>query len=169
MTRRPILICRVLGLLYAVAGAAHLTIPESFIRIVPAWVPWPELVVEGTGIVEIVGAVALQLARFRRAAGLILALYALAVWPANFRHALDGIVIGFLPTGWWYHGPRLALQPVLIWLPLYAGGWLPRQRPDRALEPVKCQRIHPPAHQLADKSGGMGVGPADLRHRVQPD
>ena len=27
-----------------------------------------------------------------------------------------------LPDSWWYHAPRLALQPVLVWWALFAGG-----------------------------------------------
>lgn len=158
-----------LSLVYATAGLAHLAFPEPFIRIVPGFVPWPEAVVMLTGLAELAGAVALHVPRMRRPAGLMLAFYALAVWPANIKHAWEGIEIGLLPTGWWYHGPRLALQPVLIWLALFAGGWLPRQRPDRQIKPFECQRIHPPAHQLADKSGGVGVAPAHLRHGVEPD
>lgn len=167
--RWPLLVRFGLSLLYGAAGFAHLTFPEPFILITPAFVPWPEAVVAITGVFELLAAVALHVPRLRRSAGLLLAVYALAVWPANLKHAFDGIQIGFLPASWWYHGPRLALQPVLVWLALVAGGWLPRQRLDGALQPFQRQRIHPPAHQLADQTGGMGVAPAHLRHGVQPD
>jgi uncharacterized membrane protein len=43
------------------------------------------------------------------------------VFPANIKHALEGINVPGLPDTWWYHGPRLVLQPVIIWLTLYAG------------------------------------------------
>ena len=43
------------------------------------------------------------------------AAYALCVWPANFKHALDGIDLPYIGSSWLYHGPRLAFQPVLIW------------------------------------------------------
>jgi uncharacterized membrane protein len=161
--------CRVLGVVYLVAGVAHLIFPDPFVRIVPPFVPWPDAVVAVTGMAEVLGAIALQVPWLRKVAGSALALYTLCVWPANFWHAIQGIEIGFLSTSWWYHGPRLALQPVLIWLALYAGGILPRQRPDRSLQPFQRQREHPPAHQLADQAGRVGVAPAHLRHRVQPD
>jgi hypothetical protein len=41
------------------------------------------------------------------------------VWPANFKHAIDGIAIPHLANSWIYHGPRLAFQPVIIWWALY--------------------------------------------------
>lgn len=36
--------------------------------------------------------------------------------------AIDHVAIGGPALGWWYHGPRLALQPVLVWWALFAGG-----------------------------------------------
>ncbi len=50
-------------------------------------------------------------------------LYAIAVYPANLKHAIEGIVVPGLPESWWYHGPRLAAQPVLVWWALFATGW----------------------------------------------
>jgi uncharacterized membrane protein len=61
----------------------------------------------------------------------MLALYAVCVFPANIKHALDGIAVPGLPSSWLYHGPRLAFQPVLVWMALYAGGatsWPFRQK-----------------------------------------
>jgi hypothetical protein len=75
-----------------------------------------------TGLAELSGAVGLMIPRLRLAAGIGLALYALCVWPANFNHALNDIAIGGTRLSWWYHGPRLALQPVTIWWALWASG-----------------------------------------------
>lgn len=111
----------ILAIFYFAAGIAHLRSPAGFITITPDWVPFPEFVVLMTGIAEIVGAVGLFIPRFRKAAGVGLALYAVCVWPANFNHALNDIMIGGVDLGWSYHGPRLAFQPVLIWLALWVG------------------------------------------------
>jgi len=108
--------------LYAVAGFAHLVTPAGFVAITPSWVPHPAAVIAVTGACEIAGAAALLTARLRWWAGLMLALYAVCVYPANVRHAIDHVAIGGLARGWWYHGPRLLLQPVLVWWALYAGG-----------------------------------------------
>ena len=113
-----------LSLFYAVAGFYHLVSPEPFLRITPRFVPYPEMVILLTGLCEIAGAVALHIPALRRTAGLLLALYAVCVWPANFKHAFEGIELDALPTSWWYHGPRLALQPVLVALTLWASDWL---------------------------------------------
>jgi len=124
--------------LYACAGVLHLVRPDPFIRIVPEFFPRPDLIVGATGVAEILGAIGLQIPRFRRAAGLGLALYALCVWPANFRHAIGGLDIAGIPTTWWYHGPRLALQPVLIGAALLAGGWFRTDRGGHADSSEAC-------------------------------
>jgi uncharacterized membrane protein len=103
------------------AGVTHLLAPDEFIKITPDWVPFAPQVIFFTGLCEIFGAAALLIPSLRYWAGIALALYALCVWPANFKHAFDGIDVAHIPSSWWYHGPRLALQPVIIWWALFAG------------------------------------------------
>lgn len=116
-----------LALFYFAAGVAHLRSPTGFLAITPGWVPFPEEVIALTGVAEIAGAIGLLIPRSfihwaRPAAGIGLALYALCVWPANFNHALNNIAFpGGEPLSWWYHGPRLAAQPLIIWLALWVG------------------------------------------------
>ena len=107
---------------YFAAGVVHLYAPDAFLPIMPDWVPQPSAVIVATGICEIVGALALLTPQWRRAAGIMLALYAVCVFPANIKHAFEGIAVDALPTSWWYHGPRLAIQPVLVWWALFCGG-----------------------------------------------
>ena len=109
-----------LAALYALAGVAHLKRPAGFVAITPDWVPAPALVVALTGVAELAGAIGLMIPPLRRAAGIGLALYALCVWPANLNHAMNDIALGGVHLSWWYHGPRLALQPVIIWWALWA-------------------------------------------------
>jgi uncharacterized membrane protein len=75
-----------------------------------------------TGLCEIAGSIALLTVRWRRLAGVMLALYAVCVFPANIKHALAGISLPPVPDSWWYHGPRLALQPVFVWWALVCAG-----------------------------------------------
>jgi uncharacterized membrane protein len=107
---------------YGLAGLVHITAPEKFLPIVPDWIPFPRQVVLATGICEIAGGVALLSGRTRRLAGVMLALYAVGVFPANIKHAIEGIDLPPAPNSWWYHGPRLALQPVLVWWALFSSG-----------------------------------------------
>ena len=104
---------------YFAAGLFHIAAPQGFLPIVPEWVPYPLGVVLATGVCEIAGALALLTPQWRRAAGIMLALYAVCVFPANIKHAFESVVIPSLPTSWWYHAPRLAMQPVLVWWALF--------------------------------------------------
>lgn len=109
-----------LALFYAAAGVIHLAWPGPFLSIMPPWVPAPDLVVALTGAAELAGAAGLLQPwslPLRRAAGWGLAAYALCVWPANFQHMLNDHGQHFA-----YHLPRLAFQPVLIWLALWVAG-----------------------------------------------
>ncbi len=112
----------VLAILYAFVGFAHLQKPEMFIQITPGWVPFPHQVVLVTGVCEIAGAIALCTRRLRRWAGWALALYAVCVFPANIKHAMDDFAAHGDMMNWRYHGPRLLFQPVFVWWALWAGG-----------------------------------------------
>ena len=120
--KRRLVLRWLLAAFYLAAGILHLRRPEAFLPIVPGWVPAPREIVLLTGAAEIAGACGLLIPRLRKPAGLGLALYALCVFPANIKHAFQDIDIPALPRSWWYHGPRLALQPVLIWWALFVGG-----------------------------------------------
>ena len=111
-----------LAFVYLAAGILHLRNTAVFVRIVPGWVPWPYDTVIVTGICELFGALGLTLVRWRRPAGIMLALYAVCVYPANIKHAVDSLTIGGTRLGWGYHAPRLAFQPVLVWWALFCSG-----------------------------------------------
>lgn len=113
-----------LALLYLVAGVIHLAKPRPFVSITPGWVPFPDAVVALTGISEIAGAAGLVQAAspaLRRAAAWGLAAYALCVWPANFNHMLTDLARTDHGLGLAYHVPRLAAQPLVVWLALWTG------------------------------------------------
>ena len=121
------------ALFYGAAGVVHLVSPDAFLPIVPGWVPFPREVVLATGVCELAGAAGLLVPRLRRLAGIMLAAYAVCVFPANIRHAMEGIPVAGLPSSWWYHAPRLAMQPVLVWAALFCTGvvgWPFRADPD---------------------------------------
>ena len=108
-----------IALFYVAAGIAHLIAPDKLLSITPAWVPFPMQVVLLTGVFEILASLALVTKPLRWWAGVAMAIYALCVWPANFKHAMDAIDLPYVSSSWLYHGPRLAFQPVIIWWALY--------------------------------------------------
>ncbi len=107
---------------YLYAGWLHVTRPQIFMPIMPDMIPYPREIVIFTGLCELAGAIGLMIPRLRWLAGLMLAIYAACVFPANIKHALYNVHVGNGTLGWWYHGPRLLLQPVIGWWALFAGG-----------------------------------------------
>ena len=116
------------GVRYALAavflldGVLHAVFPAPFVAITPPWVPAPDMVVLLTGIAAFAGGLGLLVARVRRWAGMGLALYCVAVYPANLHHALAHVALHGTTLGAGYHLPRLMLQPVFVWACLWAAG-----------------------------------------------
>lgn len=112
-----------LALVYLGVGLVHLGRPDVFLPIMPDWVPFPREVVLLTGVWEMIGAVALLWPGMRANwwGGVMMAAYAVVVYPANIKHALDGVAQGGEALGWGYHAPRLMFQPVFLWWALWAG------------------------------------------------
>lgn len=111
-----------LASLWAVAGVAHFTHADFFAAIVPPWLPAPLPVVWLSGVVELVNAALLLHPRTRRLGGWCSVATLLAVWPANWHHALHGVA------------PEVVVPPVMrdatvawlrlpLQLPLVAWAW----------------------------------------------
>ena len=104
-----------LAVLFLFTASAHFTnMRHDLARMVPEVVPWPEAVVVFTGLCEVAGAIGLLVPRWRRAAGLALIVFLIAVFPANVRAAREGVTLGgtaATPLGW-----RLPMQLLLIGL-----------------------------------------------------
>jgi uncharacterized membrane protein len=81
----------ILAVFYSAAGIAHLLVPDKLLAITPSWVPFAPAVIFVTGWCELIGSVALLTKPQRWRAGVAFALHAICVWPANFKHAIDGI------------------------------------------------------------------------------
>jgi uncharacterized membrane protein len=109
------------GDFYLGAGFIHLQSPDTLLSIMPNWAPAPREVILITGVCEIAGALGLVTRSFRWWAAVMLALHAVCVFPANIKHAFENVQLPQLPSSWWYRGPRLALQPVIVWCALYCG------------------------------------------------
>ena len=100
----------------------HFRATDSLVAMTPDIVPFKRAVVLATGPLEFLLGLALLVPRLRRWAGIAIAAYVVAVWPANFKHAFEHLVLPPIPDSWWYHAPRLALQPAIAWWALYGAG-----------------------------------------------
>ena len=122
MTTTRAVMCWILAAFYVIGGLGHFVAIDRVVQIVPDVVPYPRAIVIVTGILETAGAIALLIPRWRRLAGIMLALYAVCVFPANIKHAVDGSSLLPFAESWWYHGPRIAMQPVIVWWALFCAG-----------------------------------------------
>ena len=103
-----------------VAGFGHFNSVDSFRAQVPPFLPNPELIIYVSGVVELLLATALLLARQHRATvGLVAAAFFVVVFPGNISQfvthtdafGLNTDVARFV---------RLLFQPVLIWLSIWS-------------------------------------------------
>jgi uncharacterized membrane protein len=100
-------------------GTDHWLNPQRYLAMMPPWVPLHLEMVLFTGTAEIAGAFGLLIPQLRRHAGLMLAIYFVAVFPANIHNALNGLAVEGLPQAQWYYWVRLAFQPLAIWWALF--------------------------------------------------
>lgn len=105
-----------LAAIFATSGIMHFVAPEPFVRIVPPFLPRPDLMVAISGVAEVAGAIGLLVPATRRLAGWGLIALLVAVFPANIQMLLDARSQG--EPLWWQAALalRLPLQPILIWL-----------------------------------------------------
>ena len=101
----------ILGVLMVVAGVLHFVYTNLYIQTMPSYLPSPLLLVQISGVAEILGGVGLLLSWTRRAAAWGLIALFLAVWPANINMALHHAASQ--PA--WALWLRVPLQLPLIW------------------------------------------------------
>ena len=98
---------------FLVSGTFHLIAPAQFMPLLPDWTPYPLELVYLSGIAELLAAIGL-IARLRWAP-IFTAIVLLAVWPANWRVAIEATNNAEIATAViaWL---RLHLQlPLIYW------------------------------------------------------
>ncbi|HSF97202.1 MAG TPA: hypothetical protein VLA55_00815 [Ornithinibacter sp.] len=111
--------------LLATAGVGHFTAAEAFRAQVPTWMPWPEVVIAVSGVVELALAAALAFApaRHRPLVGWVVAAFFVAVFPGNVSQYVTGTTAFGLDTDA-ARLVRLLFQPVLVVGALWStGAW----------------------------------------------
>ena len=121
ITRLRTILRWTLATIFVAVGFVHLRYTDIFLPIMPDWVPYPRQIILFTGTCELAGAIALLTQKFRHFAGMMLAIYAVCVCPANIKQAITGGMIDGVRLTWWYQAPRLAFQPVIVWWALFCG------------------------------------------------
>jgi uncharacterized membrane protein len=107
-----------LAVLFIAAGVLHLVVTPVFVSIMPAYLPAPTLLVQISGIAEILGGIGLLIPAAQPAAAWGLILLLIAVLPANLNMALHPGHWPAIPA--WLLWARVPLQlPLLYWAFLY--------------------------------------------------
>jgi uncharacterized membrane protein len=96
------------------AGVNHFVSPAAYDAMVPAALPAPHLLVQISGVAEILGGLGLILPRTRRLAAWGLIALLVAVFPANLNMAWNDLPLGTTHVASWLLWARLPLQLVLI-------------------------------------------------------
>ena len=110
-----------LGLLFIVAGALHFVFTPMYMKIMPPYLPSPRLLVELSGVCEMLGGFGLFVPLTRRAAAWGLVALLVAVMPANIQMAMDHLRWPSIPV--WALWVRVPLQvPLIWWAWIYARG-----------------------------------------------
>lgn len=109
-----------LAVMFCFTAAAHFnSLRPEMVRMVPPWVPDPELMVTITGIAEVLGGIGLLIPATRVAAAIGLMLLLVSVLPANVHAALADVPLRGQPP--MALVPRVSLQVVFLTLVWWSG------------------------------------------------
>ena len=107
----------VLAAFFVAAGANHFRDPAIYLGMMPPWLPKPELLVQLSGVAEILGGIGLLVPATRRFAGWGLVALLVAIFPANLHVALQGRMPGLdvPPWGLWLRLPGQLVFLAWVW------------------------------------------------------
>jgi uncharacterized membrane protein len=143
MTGRAHTISRWLLTVFMVgAGVNHFLSPHAYVAMMPAMLPEPLLLVQISGVAEILGGLGLILPATRRYAAWGLIALFIAVFPANLNMAINHLPLGPYRVPSWALWARLPLQVLLIW---WASSFTRRARPSFTVYASSANRPHAPA------------------------
>jgi uncharacterized membrane protein len=114
------------------SGTLHVVHPEVFVALLPPPFPRQAWLIVLTGLPELLGAGGLWLPRTRKTASVCLAVFLIAIFPANIYVAgrtVAGLPMPQIPT-------RLAMQAAYILLVLIAGWGVPLAGARKASAPL---------------------------------
>lgn len=102
-----------MAIFYIGAGINHFIHPDSYIAIMPSWLPQHKLLVLLSGIAEIIGGIMILFNGTRQIGAWFIVALLIAVFPANIQMAID--FYNKQHPYLWAALLRLPLQLLLIW------------------------------------------------------
>ncbi len=107
------------SILYTGSGVLHFLKPDSYLKIMPPYMPAHLAMVYISGVAEIAGGLGLLFSRLRRPAAWGLVALLIAVLPANIHMATNNIQVTRKPVPTSLLWARLPLQALLVWWVLW--------------------------------------------------
>jgi len=105
------------AVMFVFTGVSHFIFPDELTEMVPPVFPAPTLWVYLTGVAEILGGVGLLVPRVSRLSAWCLALFLVAIFPANIYAAINEVGMGGHREGLDYLWLRAPLQAIfLVWV-----------------------------------------------------
>jgi uncharacterized membrane protein len=109
----------ILAIFFIVAGSLHFLVPQSYLKIMPPYLPAPLLLVRISGAAEVLGGLGLFVPSTRQAAAWGLVALLIAVLPVHIYMVIDHESFASIPL--WALWLRIPLQlPLIYWAWLYA-------------------------------------------------
>jgi uncharacterized membrane protein len=106
--------CFLLAAFFTVAGANHFISPDTYLPLMPSYLPWPLALIYLSGVAEIAGGIGVLIPQWRRLAGWGLIALLVAVFPANIHMLVNNVPLGGQQLPPWVLWARLPLQLVMI-------------------------------------------------------
>lgn len=100
-------------------GLSHFYKQDELILMLPDFMPFPEVIIYITGIIEIILAVGLIYPTTRHLSGILIAIYLIAVLPANIYKAVNMVEISGTLSNDTMSWVRIFFQPIFIIWALY--------------------------------------------------
>lgn len=107
--------------MFVFTGVSHFIFPDAMAEMVPPLFPAPRLWIAATGVAEIAGGIGLLFERTRRVSAWALAVFLVAVFPANVYAALERVGMGGHRQGPGYLWFRAPLQVAFLAWVVYFG------------------------------------------------
>ncbi|HEX9998354.1 MAG TPA: DoxX family protein [Abditibacterium sp.] len=107
-----------LSLVFIAAGVMHFRASQTYLKIMPAYLPFPLALVYLSGAAEIAGGIGILPRKSRKLAGIGLIALLVAVFPANISMAQNGtrgVGIDIPDWIWWLRLPFQAVFIVWVW------------------------------------------------------
>lgn len=104
----------ILAVFFTVAGAYHFISPETYLPLMPDWLPWHLPLIYLSGAAEMIGGIGICFQISRRLAGWWLIAVLIAVFPANLHMLMSHVPLGGKSVAPWIYWVRLPLQGLLI-------------------------------------------------------